>query len=90
MLGIIDKYDEIWGWPIEKGGCLYAKWETGQEEPLTADQVFFCAGKYRGTKLSDVDDERYLRWCLQVSDEESPRYDWFVSIMVKMRLAELH
>lgn len=86
MLYVNDKSRDNWGSLNED--CSRVVFDDGESVPLTTGclSVTFWPSKYGGKLLSDVDDEKDLRFMLKVAEEKDEK---FAAMMFKRRLTEL-
>lgn len=83
-MNVIDKGD-VWGWVGPTIDQL--RWEDGSTAPLATDLVVMDFGKFKGWKLSEMDDVGYLQWLLKDAVDKDNGWQ---EACVRMRLQELN
>ena len=85
MLYLRDKPDN--NWSTLSNDIKSVIFEDGEVVPLTPERVRLTFwAKYKGMKLSEVDDVRDLKWLASVAKEKD---EGFCEMMFNMRLKEI-
>lgn len=86
MLYLLDHPDNPDNWSTLSEDLQTIHYEDGTTTPLTPAHLLLEMGKYKGYKLSEIDDVWYLNFLKKLSTEK--KFD-FVTYCLNIRLLEV-
>jgi uncharacterized protein (DUF3820 family) len=70
MITGLKETDDNWAWLSTKHVEDTVVYENGDKEPLCSAHYVLDFGKYKGTRLSDLDDEWYLNFLRKTATQD--------------------